>query len=370
MTMVQAWRMAALVMSVGVIGCTTPEPELTVSPDMANQAPDLGSPSAPADQDQEQGLDQALDLDQARDLADDLSPTLDMSASSPLEDAPGLEVLDYKVASKLDGVLWSPSLARTLFNDQQIMQLDSQDQIEALYAPPEGVRHQIKTIDSQGRLLGVEVGEALKIVRFDGQGGSSILAQSYEAGPLPSPNDLAATPEGGLYFTRRKGGPQDGYVDDKGGAGAVFYVGADRQVKVAFASDELLNPNGIALSPDGRWLYVTASSYDDKNKQGVWRFALASDGELTQGQLWLKWERPDGMAVDVEGNLYVTSATTKKVGVFSATGQLWGALSTPVGSLTHCGFAGDDGKTLYITSNTKLMRARLPYVGALFKRGL
>ena len=308
--------------------------------------------------------DQDLDLpDASSDDGPDLgSPLL----QDPLADRPVVEVVPYQVRHRLDGAVWSPRDQATLINDEEIMRVDAAtDQISPWGAGP-GARRSVRAIGPGQRALGsmLDARGQLALAWFEADGQAQVVTSSFEGQALPSPNDVVYHPSGHLYFTRRKGQAQDGYLSDAKGHGAVFRVSPAGQVQVAAASPDLANPNGIAVSPDGRWLYVTTSSYDDPRLQGVWKLSVSADGSLDHAQRFIDHARPDGMAVDAAGNLYVTSATTKKVGVYSAQGRRWGELDTRTNSLTHCGFGGADGKTLYITAQDKLLRVQLPIPGA------
>jgi len=158
--------------------------------------------------------------------------------------------------------------------------------------------------------------------------------------PFNSPNDLTVHSDGTVYFS-------DPYYQNAGRSGQsaarVYAVSPDRTISVVDA--ELSMPNGVSLSADQRWLYVTSLepdkvtryAIDDEAKPGA-RQSFAS----TQGN----W--PDGMAVDCAGNVFV--ATNAGVEVFDAEGQAKGIILLDGESATNAAFGGPDRKTLFITA--------------------
>jgi gluconolactonase len=126
--------------------------------------------------------------------------------------------------------------------------------------------------------------------------------------------------------------------------------------------DDLSRPNGIALSPDEGILYVANS---DGDQPVIMAYDVVQDGSLSNARVFAEsWG--DGIAVDQEGRLYVARGADGVV-VFSADGRHLGTLVT--GERTsNCTF-GDDGSTLYVTSDMYLVRIRLTTKGAGFEPG-
>ena len=169
---------------------------------------------------------------------------------------------------------------------------------------------------------------------------------------------------GNLYFTDPPYGLPKRYEDP---ARELDYCGVYRLTpngKLTLMTTEMTRPNGIALSPDEKTLYVAQSD----PKAAIWKtFPVKSDGTLGKGKLFYDATRwvsqrpglPDGMAVDQAGNIWATAPGG--VLIFSAKGKLLGRLDT--GERTaNCTF-GDDGHSLYITADMYLCRVRTKATG-------
>jgi len=212
--------------------------------------------------------------------------------------------------------------------------------------------------DAKGRLWLCAHGDrCIKRQRTEGKRPRDIVTH-YEDKRLNSPNDLVFHSNGDLYFTDPPYGLPKRYEDPARELDwcGVYRYGADKSLTLL--TKEMTRPNGVAFSPDFKTLYVAQSD----PKAALWKkFAVKDDGTLGEGVLFFdatKWvgERPglpDGMAVDVNGNVWATGPGG--VYVFSPAGKLLGRIST--GERTaNCTFGGPDGKTLYITADMFLCR--------------
>src|SRR5690606_39768259 len=143
----------------------------------------------------------------------------------------------------------------------------------------------------------------------------------------------------------------------------VYRVGTDGQVNVV--DDSIANPNGIALSPDGRTLYVAGGG-----DQGVLRaYALDASGQPGERRDLASTEVPDGMAIDCLGNIYLTEHNRQRVRVLSPEGEALATIKVNA-NLTNAAFGGADRRTLYLTGagavwSIDLDVAGLPYCPAL-----
>ena len=156
-------------------------------------------------------------------------------------------------------------------------------------------------LDAQGRL--VTTASVLRaIIQVEPNGQYKILAEKYDGKKFNSPNDIILGPDGALYFTDPtldlvKGEKQE--IPFQG----VYRLGNDGSVRLL--TRDLAEPNGLAFSPDGKRLYV-----DDTKQREIRVYDVGANGELKNGRLFGKEEGrggvPDGMRVDVKGNIFVT----------------------------------------------------------------
>jgi gluconolactonase len=191
------------------------------------------------------------------------------------------------------------------------------------------------------------------------------LADKYDGKRLNSPNDLVFMSNGDIYFTDP---PYGLPLIEKDPAKELDFQGVYRysaKGELTLLTKEMTRPNGLALSPDEKTLYV-ANSDPDKS---VWMaFPVKRDGTLGDGKVFFdstqavkdkKPGLPDGMKVSQDGTIWATGPGG--VYVFSAAGKHLGTLATGVPT-ANCGF-GDDGSTLYITADKSLVRVRTKVKG-------
>lgn len=216
--------------------------------------------------------------------------------------------------------------------------------------------------DMYGHRL-IEVDKEGKIIR--------VLADSYDGKPLDGPNDVIVDSKGGVYFSD----PQFTSDKIKSQLGTtVYYLNAKGKLLRLLKPGDFSMPNGLALSPDEKTLYI-ANTYDDEawrltSDKGnyIWAYDVAADGTISNGrkfaQLYLtrqvldrraKSSGADGLKVDEAGNLYV--CTWIGLQIFNSKGDFVGIVNLPTYPV-NCAFGGDDMKTLYITSYDKIYSIR------------
>ena len=187
-----------------------------------------------------------------------------------------------------------------------------------------------------------------RVVRLDLTNGnkSTVLADAYDSKKLNGPNDLALDAYGGVYFTD----PVYGQPAPEQPVQGVYYV--DVSGKITRVIDDIDRPNGVLVSPTGKYLYVADVNHAKIQRYDILRPGKLSDAELIfTGDAKLDGTRgPDGMASDVHGNVY---ATFKGITVVDPDGKVIGRIPVPLGP-ANCAFGGKDGKTLFITAQTKL----------------
>jgi gluconolactonase len=216
------------------------------------------------------------------------------------------------------------------------------------------------TADKDGAVLLCQHGNR-RIVRIDKESKISTLVEKFEGKKLNSPNDLVFRSDGALFFTDPPYGLPKGDDDP---AKELTFNGVYRLAngKLDAIVKDLSRPNGIAISPDEKVLYIANS--DEKRK--VWmRYDLAADGSASNPKLFadVTAEKedglPDGMKLDSRGNVYASGPGG--VWVFSPDGKHLGTIKPPE-TPANCGW-GDDGKSLYMTARTGLYRIKLAVAG-------
>lgn len=217
-------------------------------------------------------------------------------------------------------------------------------------------------LDRQGRLILCQHGDR-RVARLDSSWDNPqpkyvTLADRYEGKRLNSPNDAVVDSHGAIYFTDPPYGLEKNMDDPKKELSfqGVYRIGPDGTLTLL--TKELERPNGIAISPDEKTLYV-ANSYE--KRQIIMAFQLRERGTLGRNREFFNARelagKPgacDGMTVDAEGNLFAT--VPGGVAIFNPHGKQLGLLAT--GDRTaNCEF-GEDGSTLFICANHNLLRVR------------
>jgi gluconolactonase len=207
------------------------------------------------------------------------------------------------------------------------------------------------TLDAQGRLYSCEY-KSRRVTRTDRNGKIEVLAERFEGKRFNAPNDIVVRRDGHVYFTDPLFTPVDQRDLDFYG---VFHFTPEGQLETV--SRGQTRPNGIALSPDGRILYV--ANTDERN---VKRYDLDASGRASGERVLATLDAgPDGMKVDVNGNLYV--AARGGVQIYSPAGALLGRITAPV-SPRNIAFGDADFKTLFLVGNA-IYKVRLDVAGAV-----
>jgi len=232
------------------------------------------------------------------------------------------------------------------------------------------------TLDPAGRLTvaGHAQRDVYRLETLEPHGPVTILADTYEGKRLNSPNDLVYRSDGSLYFTDppyglRKQNDADP-AKELAFSGVYLLHNAAAQKpgtppshdNLQLLAKDLPRPNGLALSPDEKYLYV-----DNSEPHMFWmRYTVNTDGTLRDPKLFadsgasVKHGVPDGMKVDRKGDVY--SAGPGGIWIFSPTGKHLATINIPetVGNLT---WGDPDHKTLYITASSSVYRLPLNIEG-------
>jgi gluconolactonase len=213
------------------------------------------------------------------------------------------------------------------------------------------------TFDPEGRLVVCQHGNR-RVVRVNPHGDVTVLADHFEGRRLNSPNDVVCRSDGTVFFTDPPFGLPEMFDDPDRELpfSGVFRAAGGEAVLL---TDELEGPNGIAFSPDERFLYV--GNWDPERKV-VMRYEVDAAGDPSNGMMFHDMtdapgeDAIDGLEVDAAGNVYACGPGG--IWVLSPDGDRLGLLELPEAP-HNLAFGGDDRRTLYITALTGVYRIRL-----------
>jgi gluconolactonase len=277
-----------------------------------------------------------------------------------------------------EGPVWVPTTATTsgylLFSDPNantIYRWSPEEQVSVFRAKSGysgfnvGEYHQPGsnglTLDRQGRLTINQHGNR-RVIRVEPRGNITVLADRYGGKKLNSPNDLVYKSDGSLYFTDPPFGLPNVFDDPRK---ELPFSGVYRVAdgKVQLVASDLDAPNGLAFSPDEKYLYV--DNWNEKKKV-VMRYPVLPDGTLGHGTVFFDMTfvpgetSLDGLKVDQQGNVYVCGPGG--IWILSAEGTHLGTI-TPPEEPHNLAWGDDDGKTLYITAISSIYRIRTNVAG-------
>lgn len=233
------------------------------------------------------------------------------------------------------------------------------------------------TFDAQGRLISCEGAEhgpngRRRMVRTDLKTGKvEVLAEKYEGKRFNAPNDACVDVKGRVWFTDPYYGEDRAMLEM--GVEAVYRIDPDGAVARVIAQPAIERPNGIAITPDAKTLYLIDSHPRPGGNRKIWAFDVTEAGVpvLRSQRLVYDFGRGrggDGMRLDVTGNLWVcagisvprTSGETADVptGVYVITpqGTLLGRIPIPEDVITNLAFGGPDKKLLHVVSGKSVFR--------------
>jgi gluconolactonase len=242
------------------------------------------------------------------------------------------------------------------------------------------------TFDAQGRLLSCEGAEQgpggrRRIVRTDLKtGASEVLTDRYEGKRYNSPNDIVTDAKGRVWFTDPYYGEDLASLEM--GVEGVYRIDPDGSVHRVLGQPTIERPNGLALTPDGRTLYLVDSHGRPGGNRKIWAFEVSDAGALGGQRLVFDFGRGrggDGVRLDERGNLWVAAGiaiprhggetTDVPPGIYVITpqGKLLGRVPIPEDLCTNLAFGGPDRKTIYVTAGKTIYRVPVTVAGwALF----
>lgn len=225
------------------------------------------------------------------------------------------------------------------------------------------------TFDLQGRLTLCQHGDR-RVGRRERDGRMTPLATAFEGKRLNSPNDLVYHRDGSLYFTDPPYGLPGTFKDPNKELPFQGVYRVAQGGKIQLLTQELEAPNGLAFSPDYNTLYVANS----QKERALWKaYPVKADGSLDAGRVFYDSTRlykegdgvPDGLKLDAQGNLFATGPGG--VLVLTPDGTLLGRILTGVPTANVAW--GEDGATLFITANHRVLRLRTSTKGVPLPAG-
>ncbi|WP_232631160.1 SMP-30/gluconolactonase/LRE family protein [Methylobacterium sp. Leaf118] len=281
--------------------------------------------------------------------------------------APGARVETlYGEGAWCEGPVWVPALNSLVFSDvrrNRMLRLPEGGRPEVFRAPSANANG--NTLDREGRLVTCEHRTG-QVVRREGDGRLTVLAERFEGRRLNSPNDVVVARDGAVWFTD----PTFGIVSAEEGeprpseqAGSFVYR-CDPDGGLAIVTRAFRQPNGLAFSPDERRLYVSeaGAALDATVPREIRAFDVA-DGRLTGERVFARIESgvPDGIRVDTEGRVYCGAG--EGVRIWNPDGAFLGLIPTE-GPCANIAFGGPDGRRLYICAGPRVLAVETRMRGA------
>src|SRR5581483_2605006 len=257
-----------------------------------------------------------------------------------------------------EGPIWFAEEKHLLFSDipaNQILKLTSDRRVE-IFRQPSGNSNGL-TRDKERRLIACEHSNR-RITRTEKDGSITVLADKFQCKRLNSPNDVVVKSDGAIYFTDPPYGIKPDQQEQP--IQGVYRLSPDGRELIVVATD-FERPNGLAFSPDEKKLYIDDSSH----RRHIRVFDVQADGSLSNGRIFHDMNvreagSPDGMKVDIYGNIYCTGAGG--VWVFDPEGNHLGIIVTPE-KPSNCAWGGEDWKSLYITACTSVYKIQVNIPG-------
>ncbi len=259
-----------------------------------------------------------------------------------------------------EGPVWFGDVRTLVWSDipnDRMLRWDEESGAVGVFRKPSGFANG-NTRDRQGRLVTCEHG-ARRVTRTEHSGAITVLAASFDGKRLNSPNDLVAKSDGSIWFTD----PTFGILSDYEGHKAepelatnVYRIdAASGALNIAAAG--IVNPNGLAFSPDEKILYVVECGPSPRR---ILAFDVAADGaKLGASRVLIDAGEgtPDGFRVDTQGNLWcgwgMGGDKLDGVRVFSPAGEALGHIHLPERCANVC-FGGVKGNRLFMAASHSL----------------
>ena len=220
--------------------------------------------------------------------------------------------------------------------------------------------------DHEGRIIRCQHG-LRRVIREEKNGEITVIADNYNDKKLNSPNDVAVSKLGNIWFTDPPYGiltNQEGHKSESEQDGNNLFM-VDKDFKIKKINAKFDKPNGLAFSPNGKYLYVADSgaanpgNFDLSRPHNIQVFELDDDENIISNKIFAEINDgfPDGMTVDVSGNLFVCDPNGEKIHIFESSSNYIGYINIPE-RVANCTFGGENKTDLYITASTSLFRIK------------
>lgn len=262
-----------------------------------------------------------------------------------------------------EGPVYLPAQRRLLWSDIPNERMLSWCEVSghvAEFRKPSGYTNG-HTLDREGRLISCEHG-GRRVVRTEHDGSLTVLASHHEGKRLNSPNDVVVKSDGSIWFTD----PPYGIVDDYEGvrspqeqAGCYVYRLDPERGELRVVVDMMTHPNGLAFSPDERWLYVADTGLDVGTMR---RFAVDADGALSGGEVFITCDTGfyDGFRCDTASRIWTSAG--RAIHCHEADGTLIGRIRMPE-RVSNLVFGGPKRNRLFICATSSVYSVLLAVNG-------
>ena len=258
-----------------------------------------------------------------------------------------------------EGPVWLPADNALLWSDipnNRVLRWSASDgAVTEEYRPSDFANGH--TLDHDGTVLACQHGTR-RVARYHRDGSRTAVVDRYLGLRFNSPNDIVVASDGAIWFTD----PPYGIISDREGYPAESELGhcyvfrLDRRTgELAIMSDDLIDPNGLAFSPDERTLYVsdTSAGRVDHGRHNILAFDVVGGRSLANAREFTVIDPgvPDGFRVDVAGNVWTSAGDG--IHVLAPDARELGRILLPEPA-ANCTFGGPDGQTLFITATSTL----------------
>jgi len=279
-----------------------------------------------------------------------------------------------QVEKLFDGCRWAegpayfPAGRYLIWSDipnDRMLRWDETTGVTGVFRQPAGYSNG-NTVDRQGRLVTCEHG-GRRVSRTEHDGSITVLADRYEGKRLNSPNDVVVKSDGSIWFTDPAYGIDSDYEGHKAESeiGACYVYRVDPVTgELRVVADDFVRPNGLAFSPDERYLYIadTGATHMPDGPRHIRKFAVSDDGRLSGGEVFATCTAGffDGFRFDTEGRLWTSAADG--VHCYDPDGTLLGKIRVP-GPVANVVFGGPKRNRLFICATTAIYSVLLPVNG-------